>query len=720
MSGNLQRQLRRRGLRNMADFLVEIGSEELPPREARLALRQFTGNLLQMFKDQRITHGEAKSYGTNRRLAVLVHNVSSKQTNISRTIIGPSIKTGVDSEGQITPQTLGFARKHGVKPEDLEKVITPKGEYLAVVKVQQGRRTIDVLKETLPGVIQSITFPKAIKCPQTGVSFARPIRWLVAMLGKQPVKFFIGELSSNKKSRGHLLLSDRWINITEPAKYQSIMRQSHVIVDPVERLQMITKQVSAQASRHDGRVPELQELYELTNWLVEYPTAVTGSYSEKFTSLPHEILMVCIVHYQKFFPLISRTGTRPLGKFVGIRNGISEYIENVRRGYEAVVKARLADAQFFFSEDQRESLKSRVSHLKGIIFNEKLGTMYDKTRRVTKLALALGEHLNALQESKKYHPTDKVNLKLVEQIANLAKADLTTHLVGEMPELAGIAGREYALKSGEPREVALGIYEHYLPDNRSDKLPSSPEASIVGIADRLDTLCGDFAIGLIPAGSQDPYGLKKQCDGLIMILRKKKIPLDLREIVVLACKQFASVASSQAELASQVVDFIVQRLRNVLSQEGYTHGEIESCISAGYSRLGCFDGRIASLKAIRNHNDLRAISIAFKRAANILKQARRNGIDIDMLVFSRRLLVEPEEKALADAVVGTRKSVQNFVGVFDYAKALKEIAHIRAPLDIFFDKVLVMAEDRKVRENRLALLKEVLDVFAPIADFARL
>jgi len=707
MSGNLQRQLRRRGLRNMADFLVEIGSEELPPREAPLALRQFTDKIVKMFKDQRIAHGEAKSYGTNRRLAVLVHNVSSSQTNISHTVIGPSLKIGVDSEGQVTPQTLGFARKHDVKPEDLEKVVTPKGEYLAVVKVEQGRRTIDVLKEALPGVIQSITFPKAIRCPQTGVSFARPIRWLVAMLGKQPVKFSIGELSSGRKSRGHLLLSDRWINITEPAKYQSIMRQSHVIVDPAERLQMITKQVSAQASRHDGRVPEGQELYELTNWLVEYPTAVTGSYSEKFTSLPREVLAVCIVHYQKFFPLVSRTGTKPLGKFVGIRNGISEYTENVRRGYEAVVKARLADAQFFFSEDQREPLKSRVSRLKGIIFNEKLGTMYDKTQRVTKLALALG-------------PTAKVNLKLVEQIANLAKADLTTHLVDEMPELAGIAGREYALKSGEPREVALGIYEHYLPDNRSSKLPSSSESSIVGIADRLDTLCGDFAIGLVPAGSQDPYGLKRQCDGLVTILRKKNIPLDVKEIVVLACKQFTSVASSQAELVSQVVDFIVQRLRNILSQEGYMHGEIEACISAGCSRLDHFDGRIASLKAIRNHSDLQAISIAFKRATNILKQARKNGMDIDMLTFSRGLLVEPEEKALADAVVGTRKSVQNFVGALDYAKALKEIAHIRPPLDIFFDKVLVMAEDRKVRENRLALLKEVLDIFAPIADFAQL
>ena len=711
----------------MADFLVEIGSEELPPREAPLALRQFTDNLVQMFKDQRIAHGEVKPYGTNRRLAVLVHNVSSNQTNISQTVIGPSIEVGMDSEGQVTHQALGFARKHGVKPENLEKVVTPKGEYLAVVEVQQGRRTIDVLKETIAGVIQSITFPKAIKCPETGVSFARPIRWLVAMLGKQPIKFSIGELSSGRKSRGHLLLSDCWVNITEPAKYPSIMRQSHVIVDPEERLQMITKQVNAQASRHDGRVSEGQELYELANWLVEYPTAVTGSYSEKFTSLPREVLTVCIVHYQKFFPLVSRTGTKPIGKFVGIRNGISEYTENVRRGYEAVVEARLADAQFFFSEDQREPLKSRASRLKGIIFNEKLGTMSDKTQRVTKLALALG-------------PTAKASLNLVEQIANLAKADLTTHLVDEMPELAGIAGREYALKNGESPEVALGIYEHYLPDNRSTKLPSSPEAAIVGIADRLDTLCGDFAIGLVPAGSQDPYGLKKQCDGLITILRKKSIPLDVQEIVVLACKQFdevvakdavaagfqaprkqfASVASSQSGLVSQVVDFIVQRLRNVLSQEGYAHGEIEACISAGCSRLDHFDGRITSLKAIRNHNDLKVISIAFKRATNILKQARKNGMDIDGLTFSRGLLVEPEEKTLADAVADTRKSVQGFVSALDYANALKEIAHIRPPLDIFFDKVLVMAEDQKMRENRLALLKEVLDIFSPIADFAQL
>jgi len=686
----------------MKELLFEIGTEEIPAGFIPQALMDLESLAKKELEASRIDFNGIKTLGTPRRFVLVIESVSEKQRDEETRKVGPSKQAAFDGKGNPTKAAIGFAKSQSVPVESLTLVQTDKGEYVSSIKKEVGRSTLEILSFLLPKWVLSIPFQKSMRWADVSIRFARPIHWILALFGGEVVPFEVGNIQSGNKTYGHRFMHAGPIPINDVQSYLQKTREAFVMVDPVERKKKIEEGMIREGARVSGKILKDEELLDEVNFLVEYPVALCGTFDNKFLSLPREILVHSMKEHQRYFPLVDDHGVL-LPHFVCISNIHPKNREVVVKGNEKVLRARLSDAAFFFEDDLKISLDHRVEQLKKVVFQAKLGTSYEKVMRFKGLALWMTERID---------PTLR---ELVARTSLLCKADLVTGMVGEFPKLQGIVGREYARLSKEKPEVAEAIYEHYLPGFAGDRLPSSPIGDIVSIADKMDTVVGCFGVGLVPTGTADPFGLRRQALGIIRIVLEKKYSISLRGLIEESQKQLKEKMERPVEqVKEEVLDFFRVRYQNFLLDKGYPFDVTEAVLSISFDELLDVQGRLDALRKAREWEDFESIVVAFKRAMNILKGAPpKREIHLS-------LLSESVEQNLYQSFLKARERIDNHLNKRDYLSALLEMTHMKKPIDDFFDGVMVMIEDEAVRDNRLALLDEIGKLFLKIADFSKL
>ncbi len=689
----------------MKSFLLEIGTEEIPARFLNPALNQMKELTHNLLEEKRITYEAIKVLGTPRRMAVFVSGLAEAQTSILTEVKGPAGKVAYDTEGQPTKALLGFARSQGVDVDELQLKKVGSVEYVFAAKSDKGRATYEVLAEISPFIISSLHFPKPMRWGDLEFRFARPIKWILALYGEDIIEFEIAGISSGRTTYGHRFLSNEPISLANPGQYSEKMKNAYIMPNPEERSRVIWGQVEKAVQAVGGIVEKDQELLAEVNNLVEYPTAFVGSFDPDFLRIPKEVLVTVMREHQRYFPVSSLDG-KLLPKFVGVRNGTEDHIDVVRAGNEKVLRARLADAAFFWDEDLKVSLGERVPALEKIIWQESLGTVYDKVERIKLLVDFIGQELN-LEESMK---------PLLKKAASVCKADLVTNMVYEFTELQGVMGREYAIKSGENPLVAKAIFEHYLPRFAGDELPETQIGRILSLADKFDTLVGCFAIGIQPTGSQDPYALRRQALGAGNIILDGQLILSLKELAAQAYKGYGEKVSLKVpreKVISELEDFFKQRIRGLLIDKGFAYDIVDAVFAAGIDDLLGAVQRVEALEQFRLEPAFEAVITAFDRANNLAK--KHQGADLLPQLFEYQ-----EEEVLYQAITTAQRDIESFLAQRDYKGALNRLADLREPVDNFFSAVMVMVEDENVRSNRLALLNNIALLVSPLADLSKI
>ncbi|MBI5554325.1 MAG: glycine--tRNA ligase subunit beta [Elusimicrobia bacterium] len=691
------------------DFLLEIGTEEIPTGYISEALPQMEKDFRSFLATSKIDFKDLKVWGTPRRLVIIARGIAEKQQDQRTEITGPPKQVAYDANGNLTPAGIGFAKKQNIKPQSLTIKKTEKGEYLCAVLSQKGQHTDKIMAAFLPQFITSIYFPKTMRWETRQLRFARPVRWLLCLWGKQVLKFKLGELSTGNKTKGHLILTgNKEIAIKNIALYEKSLNQINVIADPEKRKARIKAEL-IRVTKGKGRLHEDDTLLSVVTNLTEYPTAILGKFDRRYLNLPAEVLITCLRHHQKYFTLVD-SQDRLLPYFVGISNGDPKAASGIREGYERVLSARLEDAAFFYKIDTETHLEEKVEKLRGVVFQEKLGSLYGKIERVIKLSESIASQI----------PFTTYNLADVRRTALLCKADLVTEMVKEFPELQGIIGKEYALKYNEKEEVSQGLYEHYLPLSMTGQLPRTANGAIVSIADKMDTIVSDFAIGLIPDSSGDPYGLRRQAQGIVRILIANQWNFSLFELIEKAIrilKESGIEVVNTGELLNKVWKFFRERIEYIFGYEPYklAYDEIAAALDVGYSEVHNTLKRAQALQELRPLPDFEPIAAGFKRANNILKQARDKNLVDEVLDEGEKLdegrLAEEAEKQLYRKFIEIKAEAEQYLGKGDYTEALRRLVSLRPDIDTFFNKVMVMVEDRQLMTNRLMLLKEIAGLF---------
>lgn len=682
-------------------LLLEIGAEEIPAAFLPKALGDMEALILKAFAESRILCGQIRTMGTPRRLFLAADAVAEKQEDQIVEKLGPALRVAFDAAGNPSPAALGFARGQGIPVSALETASTEKGEYVCARKTILGEATEALLPAILARVITAIPFRKSMRWSDLEVRFARPIHWILAIYDGRVIPFGIGNIESGNLSRGHRFMSPGSFPVDSLANYLAETRNHFVIADPEERKTIIRADTSKAAAQLGGRVLQDEALIETVAFLTEYPTVVSGSFDKDYLELPKEVLITTMISHQKYFPVLDDRGDL-LPHFLTISNTLARDPAVVRRGNEKVLRARLADARFFYDADRKIPLATRVSGLQKVVFHSLLGTSYEKVIRFRKLAGWIAERIRPAIAAR------------VDRAAFLAKADLDTQMVGEFAELQGIMGREYALRDGEDPVVARAVYEHYLPTGAGGELPETDEGAIVGIADKLDTICGFFGVGLIPTGTADPYALRRQALGVINIVLKKSYPLALDGLIDESLSILGPLLKRPPdETKAAILEFFRGRFENQLLSQGHPYDVVDAVLANGSDNLVRAWEKIRAMEAFKSHPDFRPLAIAFKRVVNIIREFRNGAVDPAAFAV-------PEERNLHAAFLQIRQSVLTHIAGGDYASALVEMARLREPVDAFFDTVLVMAPEENIRFNRLSLLREISTLFHDVADFSRI
>ncbi len=686
----------------MKELLLEIGAEEIPAGFVPQALIDLENIVQKELGASRIDFDGIRTLGTPRRLVLVIASVAEKQKDQETKKIGPSKQAAFDAKGNPTKAAIGFAKGQSVPVESLTLVQTEKGEYVCAARKEQGRPTIELLSTLVPKWILSIPFQKSMRWADVPIRFARPIHWILALFGGEVVPFEVGNIRSGNSTYGHRFMNSGPIPVKDFQSYLQKTREASAIVDPVERKKKIEDEMIREGARVSGKIIRDEDLLTEVNFLVEYPVALCGTFDRKFLSLPPEILIHSMKEHQRYFPVSDEHGNL-LPHFICISNIDPKSREVVVKGNEKVLRARLSDAAFFFEDDLKIPLERRVEQLKKVVFQAKLGTSYEKMMRFKQLALWMVERIDPkLREA-------------VERTSHLCKADLVTGMVGEFPKLQGIVGREYARLSKERPEVSEAIYEHYLPTFAGDRLPSGPIGDIVSIADKMDTIVGCFGVGLVPTGTADPFGLRRQALGIIRIIVEKKYSVSLKELIEESEKQLKGKMERPVErVKEEVLDFFRVRYQNVLLDKEVPFDVTEAVLSISFDDLVDVQGRIDALKKAREWKDFESIVIAFKRAMNILKGSPPRG------EITPSLFAESAEQNLYRSFVKAKEKIDPLFNKRDYPSALLEMTQMKKPIDEFFEGVMVMVEDEAIRNNRLALLDEIGKLFLRIADFSKL
>lgn len=679
-------------------LLLEIGTEEVPAHVMPGILSQLKENAAKTFEELRIEYKNIKTLGTPRRSALLVEGLAERQADLSKENRGPAVNIAFDADGNPTKAAQGFARGQGVKPEEL---VTKDGYVYAMVH-EKGGQTVDLLGDTLKGLVDGLNFPNNMHWADLDYKFIRPLRWLVALYGQDVIDFEVANVKSGRTSRGHRFLSEGDFDIANAEDYVEACRKASIIVDQNERCKMIRQQIAEVAAANGGQAEVNEDLLEEVLYLVEYPTALCGKFDEKYLALPAEAVITPMRDHQRYFPVLKDGQLLPL--FITIRNGGKEHLETVQHGNERVLRARLEDAQFFFDEDRKKTLEQHGEKLKTVVFQDGLGTIYDKALRLEVLAGYIADAIGANEQDKK----DAV------RAAKLAKADLVTGMVTEFTELQGVMGREYALLDGETKAVAQAIDEHYMPRFAGDSQPASVAGRIVSLADKIDTIVGTFSRGLIPTGSQDPFALRRQALGIVNMLKEAQYHISLSQLVAKAMELLKIAdAGQQAKLQNDVADFMKLRLKNVLADAGIRYDVVDAVFVTVDDIYGVFLRAQAVNEAVKQ--DMEKTIQAFVRTGNIARKAE----DVQAAVEAD-LLAEQVEKDLCKAYEAAASKVEKEIVAQDYAGAIATLSQLAAPIDAFFDGVMVMDKDEKIKNNRLGLLKLVDNLICQVADFSKI
>jgi glycyl-tRNA synthetase beta chain len=689
------------------DFLLEIGIEELPARFLNPALAQLHKLTGQVLQENRLGYGEITTCGTPRRITVFVKAVEDSQQPLKQEVKGPAVKVAFNSVGEPTRAALGFAKSNGLSVEELVRQSVGPVEYVFAIKQAAGRPAADVLQELIPTLIGGLHFPKPMRWGELEMRFARPIRWLLCLFGNTVLPLNFAGLEANRYTYGHRFLSNGKLAVNDAGEYFELMRRAHVIVEVNERREIIRRQISEVAAREGGMAEiDVDLLDEVTN-IVEYPTALCGSFDQNYLQLPEEVIITPMREHQRYFPVRGADG-RLLPRFIAVSNNGTdeESINIIRAGNEKVLRARLSDAAFFWQEDLKINLADRVEELKKVVFQESLGTIYEKVQRVSILADLLADRLGASLQEKEF----------TARAAYLAKADLLTNMVYEFPELQGIMGREYALRQGESSSVARAIYEHYLPRFAGDELPVTLPGKVLSIADKIDTIVGCYGLGIMPTGSQDPYALRRQALGICNIILDGNLVLSMPEIIEQAYSGYAGrvqMTLSLEQVAVELKEFFRQRLRGLFIDRGLAYDTVEAVLAAGIDELSGTWLRGQALEKFRHEPAFDALITAFTRAHNLAKNA--DGDRVEPALFD-----SAAERELYQAFQAVSLSATAPISDRSYGTALSLIAELQKPVDRFFGDVMVMVDDERVRDNRLALLKKIADFIGSIADLSKI
>ncbi|HMK31907.1 MAG TPA: glycine--tRNA ligase subunit beta [Terriglobales bacterium] len=710
----------------MPDFLLEIGCEEIPARMIDSARDELQRRMSEVVVRERLaTNPVVEPFSTPRRIAVVARGIAGSQPDLDEQILGPSYKVAY-KDGEPTPAAHAFAKKAGVDLAQLERVTTPKGEYLGARVVKKGRPAAEILAELLPKEIAGLYWPKNMywRPGDASLRFVRPIRWLVAMLDGDVVPLEFAGVKAGNRSEGHRFLSQGGASFSSPAQYAPALEKMAVIARPAEREARVRKALDAATRAVPGaRWCEDKELLNTVVNLTEFPSVILGNFDQEFLSLPEEVLVTVMRDHQKYFAVEDAQG-KLAPHFLAVLNTDGDPEGLIRHGNERVLRARFNDARFFWDTDQKQPLRDRVTLLKKVTFQKDLGSYYDKTRRMQRLASLVSEALRGAEI--------QVRPGVVHKAALLAKADLTTELVKEFTELQGIVGGLYArvqqldplLPEATRFAVADAIYDQYKPESMEDTVPRTLEGAVVSLVDKADSIAGMFALGVIPSGSKDPFALRRQANGMVKIIAEHKLPLSLRGLFKDAREGYIG---SEAEprfktigYTSELADFFRERLEFYLRDvRGFAYDVVNAVLAADTDDVADAVARAEAVARVRPSEDFESISVAFKRMKNILRQARESGREPAAAIDATALGEEPEQ-ALAAAVPAAAEKVRKLGAEKNYQAALMEIARLRPVIDRFFDKVMVMVEDERVRANRLALLQAMLNGFSSIADFSEI
>ncbi len=687
------------------DLLIEIGTEELPPTALERLSHALRDRLAERLTEAGLDWSSLHSYATPRRLAVVCKDLLTKQPDRLVERRGPALKAAFDEHGRPTRAAEGFARSCGVSVEELDRLETDKGAWLAYRKVEPGRPTTELVPEAVAFALDRLPIPKRMRWGAGEAAFVRPVHWLVLMLGEELIEATLLDVESGRHTHGHRFHHPEALEITHAGDYAPLLEsRGRVMPDFDARRRAIRAQVEQTAHALGGEALIDEALLDEVTALVEWPVALSGGFDPRFLKLPEEVLIASMQGHQKYFPVRGGDGTL-LPHFITVANIDSRDPERIREGNERVIRPRLSDAEFFWRQDTARPLAERLDALKGIVFQRDLGSLYDKTLRVAAVARGIAEDLG-------------IDPATVERAARLCKCDLVTEMVGEFPELQGIMGRYYALHDGEPAEVAQAIDEHYRPRQAVDDTATSPAGQTLAIADKLDTLAGIFAVGLIPKGDRDPYALRRAALGALRTYIERALRGDLLAHLRLACAQLEGVVQTTDDLPERLYDFMMERLRAYYLEQGVLPDTFEAVLARRPTRPYDFHRRLEAVSAFRELPQAEALAAANKRIANILRQAEARGErpgEVDPAA-----LVEAEETRLYHALGELEDEVRALSESGDYTAALTRLAALREPVDRFFDAVMVMAEDPRLRANRLALLNRLRALFLAVADVSRL
>jgi len=685
----------------MPELFLEIGAEEIPARFMSLALDYLGKEIPSFLKKNRIQASEPRVMGSPRRLVISFDEVGNQQEDIVETHFGPNVKLAYDEKGTPTKSALGFARGKGIDPSQLTLEKTPKGEVVCARIEKTGQPTATILNNFFPILISKIPFPKKMRWGNRETPFVRPLHWIVALFGSKPLNFSYEGIPCADISRGHRFMHSDFFKVNGMDDYLKSCEKYFLMIDPVVRKKSIVDQVTSLANEVGGAVELDPELLEEVNYLVEYPFAIRGNFEKQFLELPRELLITTMKYHQKYFSLKNKHGDL-LPYFITISNVQPGPGGEILRGNERVLRARLQDARFFFDEDREKRLEDFVELLKDVTFQKSLGTSYEKVNRIVALTEFLATEVCPEQ------------IKQASRAAWLCKADLVTQMVYEFPELQGVIGGYYADHSGEDPEVGLAIKEHYRPAFSGDSPPSSPVGSIISIADKLDTILGCIGVGLLPSGSEDPYGLRRHSLGIIQTIISQNWQVSLDELIqkdINPLKDKTKLTSDEIRMHTQVL--FSQRYKTILIGEEYPYDAIDAVLSANIDSLVDVRQKVVALSDLKKQPYFEPLAITFRRVVNILNEESDG--DIQTSLFS-----EPAEKKLYDEYRRIKEPVENHLSKKQFPQALEKIVEIKETVDEFFEHIMVMTKEDALRKNRLRLLKHISLLFSNIADFSKI
>ncbi len=688
-----------------ADLLIEIGTEELPPKALRTLMTAFGENVTAAIDEQRLAHGAVHTYASPRRLAIVVEQLASEQEDRNVVQKGPPVSVAFDGDGNLTPAAAAFAKKCGIDAAQLGRSKTDKGEWLSHEATVSGKLITELLPALIEKALASLPIPRRMRWGAGDAEFVRPVHWIVLLHGNELIAANILGIDSGNQTHGHRFHSSGPIEIKDASSYlKTLESDGYVIADFERRREMVVTGVTAAASKAGGVVVDGESLFDEVASLVEWPVPITGGFDADFLRLPREVIVSTLTGHQRYFP-VADDGGALLPTFITVANLESSAPDKVRDGNERVIRPRLADAAFFWDNDRRLALAARQDGLREVVYQHGLGSIFDKSTRVSALAAQMADALD--------HDASNV-----QRAAELSKCDLITGMVGEFPELQGTMGGYYATSDGEPEAVATAIAEHYRPRFAGDELPVSVDGQLLAVADKLDTLAGIFVIGKKPSGNRDPFGLRRNALGIVRLLIECDLDLDLQSLIAAAIAAQPPGKGNKDSLPDELYTFVTERLRRYFldRDSGLAAETFDAVLSRRPTSLVDFDRRLRAVQAFIKLEPAASLAAANKRIANILRQAES---DVSIKV-AEKLLSDPAEIALWAELQGARSSVQPLLDAGDYAAALSALAELRDSVDTFFDDVMVMADDTGVRNNRLALLGELRTLFLRVADISRL